>query len=164
MLSKGVDLLHDKVEVACYAHAVNGGVKIGADAMSDIGGLFAAGECAGGPHGADRLGGNMMVTCQVFGAIAGSKAAAYALRSVRGEADAESISRMKEMESFFTGKPIPKRCSSGSKKRRRTAFWSEGRKKGFAVSQKPSENFPASWKILRQRSPRTNVTSSYITD
>lgn len=101
MLSKGVDLLHDKIEVACYAHAVNGGVKIGADAMSDIEGLFAAGECAGGPHGADRLGGNMMVTCQVFGAIAGSKAAAYALRSVRGEADAESVSRMKEMESIL---------------------------------------------------------------
>lgn len=98
MLSKGIDLLRDKVEVACYAHAVNGGVKIGTDAMSDIEGLFAAGECAGGPHGADRLGGNMMVTCQVFGAIAGAKAAAYAFSNERGAADGDSLLYMEEME------------------------------------------------------------------
>ena len=48
--------------------------------MSSVEGLFAAGECAGGPHGADRLGGNMMVTCQVYGEIAGTKAAEYAIR------------------------------------------------------------------------------------
>lgn len=116
MLSKGVDLLSDKVEVACYAHAINGGVKIGTDAMSDIDGLFAAGECAGGPHGADRLGGNMMVTCQVFGAIAGSNAAAYALRSRRGEADAESVSRMEEMEHILYRKADTEEMLSRLKK------------------------------------------------
>lgn len=83
--SRGVDLLNDKVEVACYAHAVNGGVKIDTKGMSSIQGLFAAGECAGGPHGADRLGGNMMVTCQVFGNIAGTSAAEYALRRHHAE-------------------------------------------------------------------------------
>lgn len=51
------------------------------NAMSSVEGLFAAGECAGGPHGADRLGGNMMVTCQVYGEIAGTKAAEYAIRN-----------------------------------------------------------------------------------
>ena len=80
MRTKGVDLLKDGAEIACFAHAVNGGVKIDENAMSDVEGLFAAGECAGGPHGADRLGGNMMVTCQVFGEIAGKNAAAHALR------------------------------------------------------------------------------------
>lgn len=80
MMSKGVDLLHDEVEVACYAHAVNGGLKINCYAQTTVEGLYAAGECAGGPHGADRLGGNMMVTCQVFGAIAGQSAAEYALQ------------------------------------------------------------------------------------
>ncbi|MCI8659072.1 MAG: FAD-binding protein [Lachnospiraceae bacterium] len=79
MKSRNVDLLKDEVEVAVYAHAINGGVRISADAMSSLPGLFAAGECAGGPHGADRLGGNMMVTCQVFGKIAGSSAAEYAI-------------------------------------------------------------------------------------
>lgn len=82
MKTKGVDLLKDNnVEVAVYAHAVNGGIRIDEDAMSSVEGLFAAGECAGGPHGADRLGGNMMVTCQVYGDIAGTKAAEYAIRN-----------------------------------------------------------------------------------
>ena len=79
LLSKGVDLQRDRPEVSCFAHAINGGILINQDSESTIAGLFAAGECAGGPHGADRLGGNMMVTCQVFGKIAGEKAAERAL-------------------------------------------------------------------------------------
>ena len=54
---------------------MNGGLRIDADAQSNIRGLFAAGEVAAGPHGADRLGGNMAVTCQVFGRRAGRAAA-----------------------------------------------------------------------------------------
>ncbi len=75
---KGVRLLERKVEVACFAHAWNGGIKINERAESSLPGLYAAGETAGGPHGADRLGGNMMVTCQVFGKVAGENAAAFA--------------------------------------------------------------------------------------
>lgn len=72
---KGVDLYTDRVQIACSAHAVNGGILIDADGQSNLKGLFAAGEVAGGPHGADRLGGNMAVTCQVFGRRAGKAAA-----------------------------------------------------------------------------------------
>src|SRR5260370_134474 len=43
--------------------------------LLNLSGLFAAGEVAAGPHGADRLGGNMAVTCQVFGRRAGTAAA-----------------------------------------------------------------------------------------
>lgn len=78
---RGVDLYKDKVQIACSAHAVNGGLRIDADAQSNIKGLFAAGEVAAGPHGADRLGGNMAVTCQVFGRRAG-KAAAERAREI----------------------------------------------------------------------------------
>jgi L-aspartate oxidase len=80
MLGKGVDLLKDKTEISVFAHAVNGGVRIDEQAASTLPGLFAAGEVAGGPHGADRLGGNMMVACQVFGGIAGTNAAEFAKR------------------------------------------------------------------------------------
>ena len=80
MLEKGADLLKSPVEICCFAHAVNGGVRIDQNAGSTVPGLYAAGETAGGPHGADRLGGNMMVTCQVFGEIAGCSAAQYAMR------------------------------------------------------------------------------------
>jgi fumarate reductase (CoM/CoB) subunit A len=72
---RGTDLLKDQVQITCSAHAINGGLRIDADAQSNIKGLFAAGEVAAGPHGADRLGGNMSVTCQVFGGRAGRAAA-----------------------------------------------------------------------------------------
>lgn len=75
ILSRGVNLLDQKVEVACFQHAMNGGIKIDQHAESTIPGLYAVGECAGGPHGADRLGGNMFVTSLVFGKIAGENAA-----------------------------------------------------------------------------------------
>lgn len=81
MMEKGIDVQNDLTEIALYAHAVNGGIRIDENAMSTVSGLFAAGECAGGPHGADRLGGNMMVTCQIYGEIAGTKAAEYALQT-----------------------------------------------------------------------------------
>lgn len=74
-LEKGIDFYKQPIEIACFAHAINGGVLIDENASTDIPGLFAAGETAAGPHGADRLGGNMSVTCQVFGKIAGSYAA-----------------------------------------------------------------------------------------
>jgi fumarate reductase (CoM/CoB) subunit A len=72
---KGIDLYHDPIQIACSAHAINGGILIDEDGQSNLKGLFAAGEVAGGPHGADRLGGNMAVTCQIFGRRAGREAA-----------------------------------------------------------------------------------------
>ena len=97
MREKDVDLLKEKVEVALFAHAVNGGIHIDENAMSSVERPFAARECAGGPHGADRLGGNMMITCQVYGRIAGTKAAEYAFIHAgkagknRGEEEMEKL-------------------------------------------------------------------------
>lgn len=85
----GIDILSDPIEITCIAQAVNGGIKIDENSMSTIPGLFAAGETAAGPHGADRLGGNMMGTCQVFGQIAGHNAALYAMQKRDIEADVE---------------------------------------------------------------------------
>jgi succinate dehydrogenase / fumarate reductase flavoprotein subunit len=55
-----------------------GGVKINARAATTVRGLFAAGECAGGQHGANRPGGNALLDTQVFGRIAGESAARFA--------------------------------------------------------------------------------------
>jgi succinate dehydrogenase/fumarate reductase flavoprotein subunit len=74
----GVDIAEGPVEVACIGHAINGGLRIEPSAESTVSFLFAGGESAGGPHGADRLGGNMNLTCQVFGKRAGRSAAARA--------------------------------------------------------------------------------------
>ena len=72
------------LSVGHAAHAFNGGVRIDDRAESSVPGLFAAGETAAGPHGADRIGGCMMTATQVFGHRAGRFAAerARACRSV----------------------------------------------------------------------------------
>lgn len=62
-------------EVVHCAHAFNGGVEINEKGETTISGLFAAGEVAAGPHGADRIGGCMMTATQVFGKRAGEFAA-----------------------------------------------------------------------------------------
>jgi len=74
-IKKGLPIEKEPIPIGCFAHAINGGLKINRDGQTTIEGLYAAGEVAGGPHGADRLGGNMLVTCQVFGARAGKTAA-----------------------------------------------------------------------------------------
>ncbi|MDI6870810.1 MAG: FAD-binding protein [Bacillota bacterium] len=74
-LQKGFDLRKTPIEVTIFGHAVNGGVRIDPHAESSIKGLYAAGEVAAGPHGADRLGGNMLTMSQVFGKRAGRFAA-----------------------------------------------------------------------------------------
>lgn len=70
-----IDPLRDNVYIAPCAHAFNGGLYVDTTAETEVGGLFAAGEVLGGPHGADRLGGDAMATTQVFGEIAGRQAA-----------------------------------------------------------------------------------------
>lgn len=78
MQKRGVDVTREPLKVGCFGHAINGGMRIDEHAATTIRGLFAAGEAAGGPHGADRLGGNMVMTCQVFGKRMGQAAAQLA--------------------------------------------------------------------------------------
>jgi L-aspartate oxidase len=63
------------MRVAAMAHAGNGGALIDTDGRTSLAGLYAAGECASGMHGANRLGGAMVLATQVFGARAGRAAA-----------------------------------------------------------------------------------------
>jgi succinate dehydrogenase / fumarate reductase flavoprotein subunit len=74
-----VDITQEPMEVGPTCHYVMGGVRVDADtAASNVPGLFAAGECAGGMHGANRLGGNSLSDLLVFGRRAGLGAAEYA--------------------------------------------------------------------------------------
>lgn len=70
-----MDLENNSVEVGCFAHAINGGLVIDKNAATSIKNLYAVGEASTGTHGADRLGGNMLIQCVVFGKIAGNNAA-----------------------------------------------------------------------------------------
>ncbi len=74
-LSRGIDLKNRPLEIGHFAHAFNGGIRINADAQSTVDSLYAIGEVAGGYCGADRLGGDMLAGCQIFGKRAGRSAA-----------------------------------------------------------------------------------------
>ena len=77
----GIDLAAgESVEIAPSIQHFQGGVKIREKGQTTLQGLYAAGECAGGQHGANRPGGNSLLDGQVFGKIAGEEAAAYAQR------------------------------------------------------------------------------------
>jgi succinate dehydrogenase / fumarate reductase flavoprotein subunit len=70
-----------------------GGVRVDADSqMSDVPGLFAAGECAAGLHGANRLGGNSLSDLLVFGQRAGEYAARFATEHSLGTINAADLS------------------------------------------------------------------------
>jgi succinate dehydrogenase / fumarate reductase flavoprotein subunit len=76
----GVDITKEPMEVGPTCHYVMGGVRVDADTTAcAVPGLFAAGEVAGGMHGANRLGGNSLSDLLVFGRRAGKYAAEYAL-------------------------------------------------------------------------------------
>ncbi len=74
-----IDITRTPMEVGPTTHYAMGGVRVEADSqMSTVPGLFAAGECAAGLHGANRLGGNSLSDLLVFGQRAGLYAARFA--------------------------------------------------------------------------------------
>jgi succinate dehydrogenase / fumarate reductase flavoprotein subunit len=74
-----IDITQAPMEVGPTTHYIMGGVRVDADTqMSTVAGLFAAGECAAGINGANRLGGNSLSDLLVFGKRAGEFAAKFA--------------------------------------------------------------------------------------
>ena len=73
-----IDISQEPMEVFPTIHYVMGGIKVDAETCeTNVPGLFAAGECAGGLHGANRLGGNSLSDLLVFGRRAGEGATEY---------------------------------------------------------------------------------------
>jgi succinate dehydrogenase / fumarate reductase flavoprotein subunit len=74
-----IDITTQPMEIGPTTHYAMGGVRVDGDSqMSDVPGLFAAGECGAGLHGANRLGGNSLSDLLVFGKRAGEYAAKFA--------------------------------------------------------------------------------------
>jgi succinate dehydrogenase / fumarate reductase flavoprotein subunit len=87
-----IDITQEPMEVGPTTHYVMGGVRVDPDTqMSDVPGLFAAGECGAGLHGANRLGGNSLSDLLVFGKRAGEYAAQFAKENGRVQLDSETI-------------------------------------------------------------------------
>ena len=73
-----VDITTEPMEIGPTCHYVMGGIEVDADTeQSLVTGLYAVGECSGGMHGSNRLGGNSLSDLLVFGRRAGEAAAAY---------------------------------------------------------------------------------------
>jgi succinate dehydrogenase / fumarate reductase flavoprotein subunit len=92
----GVDITAEPMEVGPTTHYIMGGVKVDADSqMTTTPGLFAAGECAAGLHGANRLGGNSLSDLLVFGKRAGDHAASYAKANAAPDIDPRQMEEIR---------------------------------------------------------------------
>jgi succinate dehydrogenase / fumarate reductase flavoprotein subunit len=88
----GIDITTEAMEVGPTTHYVMGGVRVDPDTqMSTLPGLFAAGECAAGINGANRLGGNSLSDLLVFGKRAGEYAADFAKKNSAVKLDERQI-------------------------------------------------------------------------
>jgi len=89
-----IDITKEPMEIGPTTHYVMGGVRVDADTqMSGVPGLFAAGECAAGINGANRLGGNSLSDLLVFGKRAGEHAARFARENKAGRIDQADVER-----------------------------------------------------------------------
>jgi succinate dehydrogenase / fumarate reductase flavoprotein subunit len=94
-----VDITAEPMEIGPTCHYVMGGVEVDADTeQSQVPGLYAVGECSGGMHGSNRLGGNSLSDLLVFGRRAGESAAAYARGMGEGARPAVDPAHVKAAE------------------------------------------------------------------
>jgi succinate dehydrogenase / fumarate reductase flavoprotein subunit len=89
-----LDITQEPMEIGPTTHYIMGGIKVNGDTQeSTIPGLFAAGECAAGINGANRLGGNSLSDLIVFGKRAGEYAAEHARKSQAPKLDDGAVDR-----------------------------------------------------------------------
>src|SRR5438128_5909696 len=90
-----IDITDEPMEVGPTTHYIMGGVRVAGDTqMSNVPGLFAAGECAAGINGANRLGGNSLSDLLVFGKRAGEYAAKYAKENSLGQVNRDQLDQV----------------------------------------------------------------------
>ncbi len=103
-----IDMVKEPILVYPSLHYQNGGIKIVPDGATTVPGLFAAGECVGGVHGRNRLGGNSTMDLFVFGRRAGRAAAQYAQKAKSGSLSLEHVRRWQsELEGTGLAKSRP---------------------------------------------------------
>jgi len=87
-----IDITKEPMEIGPTTHYVMGGIRVDSDSqMSTLPGLFAAGECAAGINGANRLGGNSLSDLLVFGKRAGESAADFAKKNASLRVDEQQV-------------------------------------------------------------------------
>jgi len=101
-----VDITCEPMEVGPTLHYFMGGIYVDNDTQqTNVDGLFACGECAGGMHGANRLGGNSLSDLLVFGKLAGEGAAKYVKSQTQGEILEEKVTKIIRGATDFLNRP-----------------------------------------------------------
>lgn len=88
---RGIFSNEELVEMSVGHQCSNGGFRVDENAQTTLPGLYAVGECMAGAYGADRRGGHMLASTQVFGARAGRHAAQRARTVTRRPLEAKSV-------------------------------------------------------------------------
>src|ERR1039457_1993718 len=105
-----LDITKEPMEIGPTRHYAMGGIRVNGDTQrTNVPGLFAAGECAAGLHGANRLGGNSLSDLIVFGKRAGEYAAKFAKEHGAGQINGSQI----EAAARQTLEPFDRGASSG---------------------------------------------------
>ncbi|MFY9222747.1 MAG: fumarate reductase/succinate dehydrogenase flavoprotein subunit [Blastocatellia bacterium] len=87
-----IDITKEAMEIGPTTHYIMGGIRVNSDTqMSNLPGFFAAGECAAGINGANRLGGNSLSDIIVFGKRAGEYAAKFAKENPDGNINEKEV-------------------------------------------------------------------------
>lgn len=160
LLKCGIDPERDIFPVIPTFHYHIGGVKVDEDWQTTCPGLFAAGEVAGGVHGANRLSQNSLSDIIVSGARAGEKAADYARKISKFSC---SRARAKEAVERYEGLFAPRRKSSLSrgsiKKKIQRTMWE---KVGVVRNKKDLEQaVKLLQRIQREEIPRMTLGGSH---
>jgi len=101
-----LDITQTPMEVAPTAHYSMGGIHVHPEThATDVEGLYAVGECATGVHGANRLGGNSLAECLVFGRIVGAEAARWSTELGVQVRDRDAIDTARqELDGLLSGR------------------------------------------------------------
>ncbi len=124
------------IEIAPCIQHFQGGVRINEKGHTSLKGLYAAGECAGGQHGANRPGGNALLDGQVFGKIAGREAA-LETKSFNKKIEVSScrikeyLAKLKKMEKGNKASEIRREVQSITSRFASVVRTEEGLKKGL---------------------------------
>ncbi len=155
----GIDICREPIEVLPTAHYMMGGIRIDEWCRTSVKGLYAAGEVSAGVHGANRLGGNSLAECLVFGRRAGIAAADYArsvgFSSIDWRAVEEEIRRVEALWSRRDGVSY-----EVARDRLRSAMW---RYVGLVRSRESLEKALSEIEYIEKEIvPRTRVEDSKL--
>jgi fumarate reductase (CoM/CoB) subunit A len=100
----GINLKQEPIELVTYPHDLVGGVKINEFGCTDVPGLYAIGELAGGSHGASRFGGSALADCLVYGSVSGQHAAQFALSKTNETQKSNEVEKIQDQLQIWANK------------------------------------------------------------